>query len=157
MKLQWDQRPLETKVPHTACLLRFSLAVCAGPSSWWEGYSLLLVVLTPWWARPPKQQCSVQADLVNDSGRVEVELTSHGTTPMLGDRHYINVCEAGLALCLAFSCLKVPSEPLSRCEPTEDMRECTNASHCLFRSPDRQLPVRSYNLKRCLEPLNRIP
>lgn len=40
--------------------------------------------------------------------------------------------------------------------PTEDMCECTNASHCLFWSPDRQLPVYSYNLKRCLEPLNRI-
>lgn len=114
--------------------------------------------LTPRWDRPPKQQCSVQADLVNDSGRVEVGThLPQWTTPMLGDLHYINVCEAGLVLCLAFSCLKVPSEPLSRCEPTEDMRECTNASHCLFRSPDRQLPVCSYNLKRCLEPLNRIP
>lgn len=60
---------------------------------------------------PPKTAVVGAADLVNDSGRVEVELTSHGTTPMLGDRHYVNVCEAGLALCLAFSCVKVPSEP----------------------------------------------
>lgn len=62
---------------------------------------------------------------MNDSGGVEVGKLTFQSRPCPCAVTSINVCEAGLALRLAFSCLEVPSEPLSGCGPTEDIHERT--------------------------------
>lgn len=123
LKLQWDQLPLETKVPCMAWLLRFSLAVWAGPSSWWEGYLSEQLIAFCWLSHssvgsPPKTA-------VLGAGRSCERVAELRWEPCPCSVTSINVCEARLALCLAFSCLKVPSEPMSGCEPTEDMHEYT--------------------------------
>lgn len=107
---------------------------------------------------------------MSDSGGVDV-----GDSPPSGpcpcSLTSTDVCEARLALGLAFPCPKFPSESPSECEPTEDIQctkllsiVCTYRLQLPDRQTDRQLPDSSQSAlktktkqnKKCLEPLNKI-
>lgn len=124
-------------------LLALGLAICAGPSSWWEGD--LPEQATVFCCLSDSSQNSVWCSQILWIMVVDLrwELMSHRSGPCLYMVTSISVCQAGLALSLALPVWRFLSEVPSGHRHTKDMSTRSSfppSVHCHLPIDNRQLP-----------------